>query len=194
MDWQNIDKGKCVTYWNTAGAALVTQAEAAVKVNALVFLLKQEEQGRETSLEGRAALRHWHLAAVSGTPGREDGEGHQGSWHITTDLPFSRCHYYTQTICLLVLDEEVSLRVIRVWWASEVAVLQNNYKAWISLVHRDAHIQRWAHWQGDCAWWIYVSVGGVTEQRHVSSDFFLTVLWNTTFQPVKKSAFFFLFR
>ncbi len=47
-----------MTYWNTAGAALVTQAEAAVKVNALVFLLKQEEQGRETSLEGRAALRH----------------------------------------------------------------------------------------------------------------------------------------
>lgn len=48
----------CVTYWNTGGAPPFTQAEAAVKVNVSVFILEQEEQGRETSPEGRATLNH----------------------------------------------------------------------------------------------------------------------------------------
>lgn len=45
------DDMKCVTYWNTVESPLVTQTEATMKVSGSVFILEQEEQGRETSLQ-----------------------------------------------------------------------------------------------------------------------------------------------
>lgn len=116
-----------------------------------------------------------------------------GPLHITIHLTFSHSYYTPQTIYwgghLLVLDEEVSHGIVRVWWVSGVAVLQNNCKAWISVLHRHAHIQRWAHWQGDLDCWISLSVVGVAEQRHGGSGFG-TWAWNPTCQPVKKMCFF----
>jgi len=46
---------------------LVTQAEAAVQEDVPVVSLEQEEQRREASLQGRAALTHRHLATVART-------------------------------------------------------------------------------------------------------------------------------
>lgn len=69
---------KCGTHWYTVVVPLVTQAEAAVKINVSVFTLEQEEQSRETSSEGWAAFNYWHLLAVSGTPVREEGGDQQG--------------------------------------------------------------------------------------------------------------------
>ena len=73
-----IDNVKPVTYWGTAGAPLVTQAEAAVEVHVTVFTVDQEKHGGETSLLGCAALDHFHLLSVSGAPGSEDGACHEG--------------------------------------------------------------------------------------------------------------------
>ena len=66
-------KRKCETHRRTRGGSLVTQVEAAVKVDISVVSMEQEEQGRETSLEGRAALIHCHLTTVGRTPGEKKG-------------------------------------------------------------------------------------------------------------------------
>ena len=44
-----------------------------MKVDISVVSMEQEEQGRETSLEGRAVLIHCHLTTVSRAPGERKG-------------------------------------------------------------------------------------------------------------------------
>lgn len=85
---------------------------------------------------------------------------------------------------ILVLDERILCGIIRVWWVSGVAVLQNSCQNWICVLHRDAHIQRWTHWEVHLAWWIRLSVVGVAEQRHGGSSFW-TRTWNASSEPDK---------
>ena len=65
--------------------------EAAVKVDISVVSMEQEEQGRETSLEGRAALIHCHLTTVGRTPGEKKAQ------HDTPLLYPSAFHSYLNT-------------------------------------------------------------------------------------------------
>lgn len=81
LHWKHfIYELKCVAYRNTVGAPYVTQTDTAMKENVFVLLLWQEQQGSEICPLGRASLSHWHLLTVSGTPGREDGDGQQGQY------------------------------------------------------------------------------------------------------------------
>lgn len=78
---KETDDVKFATYRYAAKSPSVTQAEVAVKEVVSVLALGREQQGGEASLQGQAALGHYHLASVSGTPGRGDGEGHWTSLH-----------------------------------------------------------------------------------------------------------------
>lgn len=102
-------------------------------------------------------------------------------WHSTNCL-------FGEEGDLLVLDEVLSHGIILLWCVSGIAVFQNNYKAWISLLHRDTYVQWWAHWQADLAWRISLSVVGITEQRHKGSGF-STCAWNAISWPVNKICF-----
>lgn len=115
-----------------------------------------------------------------------------GPLHITMSLMFSHVIILNKAPAaaqaqnnLLVLDEKVPNGIIKVWWGSGVAVLQNNCKDWVSLLHRNTHIQRCPHWKGDPAWWVSLSEAGVAKQRHGGSGFGAWA-WKATFHPVKK--------
>ena len=179
---------RCATYRRAWGGSLVTQVEAAVKVDISVVSMEQEEQGRETSLEGRAALTHCHLTTVGRTPGEKKAQVvGLWWWHITTCLLW---HKQTSAEAeewnLLVLNEEVSHGVIRAGGVRGVAVVQNDHKPWVSFPYRYSYIQGRAHWQGDWACWVTLCVVGVSEQGHGDVGWW-THTWNGTFKPGKKT-------
>lgn len=68
--------------------------------------------------------------------------------------------------CTLVLDEILSCGVVGVWGMRRVAVVQNNHKALMLLVQRDTDVQRGAHWQGDLACWVNLTVIRGAVQEH----------------------------
>lgn len=86
---------------------------------------------------------------------------------------------------LLFLDEKESSGIMRVWWGCGIAVLHNNCKVRISLLHVDTHIQRSAHRKEDTAPCVSISEVGVAEQIHGGSGF-ATWSWNASWvRPVK---------